>query len=584
MTIKKRLNILALLSIGTILLLYGYLWYNTMQINDTFNQINNIDTYTHTASELDNITQQYLAYGGERHIESWNQLYSKLTIYHDSITSFPNRKVIENALPSIKQSFELIKDIRQHPENYPDTEKRNRLLERAESRIRSDIQLLLSATFNIEESHRDRVHGILVNQQIRYLIILIPTVFLIAILVYSLRRRIFHSIDALLAGARNIGEGSLEQRIELKGNDEPSELAEEFNNMAVRLNDYIMKAEENRKRWEKLVEQDPSMILIHKKGVVRFINPAGVEMIGASGSEDLIGRSVTEIMGTEHSEKLNRRLSELHEKRNMLDPAIYKITRLDGKKRYMRIESMLIELHGEEATQTVGLDITEHVEYEEQLKKSLQEIKILLQEVHHRVKNNLAVISGILELQAMESDDQRLKEQLNDSKLRIQSMSLIHNLLYETENFSNLNFKEHIIQLVDSIMSTMEISVPVDIEYDVEDVRLDINQAIPCALMINEMISNSFKHAFNNTEEGKIRVCFKELEDSITLKVQDNGDGLPEDFDIVNSGSLGLTLVNTLASQLDADIEYQNDNWKGFIVSFEKNQISELKEPYYFNE
>ena len=133
-------------------------------------------------------------------------------------------------------------------------------------------------------------------------------------------------------------------------------------------------------------------------------------------------------------------------------------------------------------------------------------------------------------------------------------------------------------------MSIMEISVHVDIEYDVEDVRLAINQALPCALMINEMISNSFKHAFTNAEEGKIRVSFRELENLITLKVQDNGDGLPEDFDIVNSGSLGLTLVNTLASQLDADIEYQNDYWKGFIVSFEKNQISELKEPYYFNE
>ena len=80
------------------MLLYGYLWYNITQINDTFNQINKIDTYTHTASELDNITQQYLAYGGERHIKSWNQLYSKLTAYHDSITSLPNRKVIENAL------------------------------------------------------------------------------------------------------------------------------------------------------------------------------------------------------------------------------------------------------------------------------------------------------------------------------------------------------------------------------------------------------------------------------------------------------------------------------------------------------
>lgn len=135
MTIKKRLNKIALFSIGAIILLYGYLWHNTEQINDTFSQINNFYNYTHTVSELNNITQQYLAYGRERHIESWNQLYDRLSNYQDSITGFPDRKVINNALPSIKRSSDLIKNIRHNPEAYPEIEKRRRLLKRAELRI-----------------------------------------------------------------------------------------------------------------------------------------------------------------------------------------------------------------------------------------------------------------------------------------------------------------------------------------------------------------------------------------------------------------------------------------------------------------
>lgn len=578
MTLKSRLNIIAFLSVGTVLVLYAFLLYSTLQVGNQYEQINSVDRFAQTASELNIITEQYLAYGEKRHLETWNDLYSELQEHKSNIENFPDRNVIGNSLSSIKSAFELIKKIQQNPESFADIDDRNRLLDRAQTRIRSDIQLLLSVSYNIAENRRETVRNLQVNQRVRFLIFLIPAVFLIVYLIYSLRKRIINSMKTLLQGTKQIADGDLNTHIEIEGSDEHSILAGEFNDMSDKLRSYVKKeqkirekAEENLKRWEQLVEQDPNLVMIHINGEIKFINPAGVKMMGADRPEQLIGQSAYDYIDETQVGKAVQRIKQVQEKGEKVSPATYKINTLDGKERYLQIESLPIKYFGENAIQTVGLDITDHIIYEEKLEKSLTEKTVLLKEIHHRVKNNLAVISGMLDLQAMGSKNEDLKNQLRESRLRIQSIALIHELLYESDNFSRLKFNDHVAKLVNTILETVEVD-RVNVDYEMENIILNVNQAIPCALIINELITNALKHAFKGQEEGTIKISIKERDGFIRIMVQDDGVGMPENMDIHNTDSLGMRIISILSQQLNASIDFTSDQGTEFSIIFEKTE------------
>nr|NIV10782.1 hypothetical protein [Fodinibius sp.] len=176
MTFKSRLNTVTLLSVATVVVLFGFLFYTTWQINDELNQVDRVNKFAKTATELNIITEQYLAYEEEeeRYFEKWNTLYEQLESTKESITKFPTRRVVSNALPSINQSFMLIKEVYNKPELYKDPQKRERLLERATARIRSDIQLLLSVAHRLEQSRLQEVRDLQVYQRIQVLLILVP--------------------------------------------------------------------------------------------------------------------------------------------------------------------------------------------------------------------------------------------------------------------------------------------------------------------------------------------------------------------------------------------------------------------------
>lgn len=207
-------------------------------------------------------------------------------------------------------------------------------------------------------------------------------------------------------------------------------------------------------------------------------------------------------------------------------------------------------------------------------RKLAEERKVLLSEIHHRVKNNMAIISGMLQLQAFETDDPKIKEMLYDSQLRIQSMASIHELLYQSNQFTNINFRDYLNKLLLNIKGTvdMELYNNIELKLNVDDVFLNINQAIPSALVLNELITNSYKHAFRKGEKGRIEIRVTENEGEIEMVVQDNGVGLPDDFETSHSDSLGMTLVNTLVSQLEADFSIQNGHGSRFKIDFQKDE------------
>lgn len=218
-------------------------------------------------------------------------------------------------------------------------------------------------------------------------------------------------------------------------------------------------------------------------------------------------------------------------------------------------------------------DITIKKEAEKEIIESLKEKEILLKEIHHRVKNNLQVISSILNLQTSFVSDKQTLEILQESRNRIRSMAIIHENLYRTTNFSSIDFAGYLTNLVLNLSSLYNNDASkIDIICDLQQVDISLDQAVPSGLIMNELITNSLKYAFtnNDSEDSKLVISMKEEEGIIYLRVKDNGVGLPEDFEIGKTDTLGLQLVVTLAEQLDASLEYKNEDGTDFLISFEK--------------
>ena len=215
-------------------------------------------------------------------------------------------------------------------------------------------------------------------------------------------------------------------------------------------------------------------------------------------------------------------------------------------------------------------DITEHKQAEEQIKASLKEKETLLQEIHHRVKNNMNVVSSLLKLQANNIDDQQTKGILKDSQNRIFALSAIHETIHESEKLSEIDLKKYLFKISTSVFQSSSVDPEkVKLRTDIEEVPISINQASPLGLTINELISNSLKYAFPDEKEGEINVSMKKQDKEIELIVMDDGVGIPEELDWKNSKSLGLKLVRTLVeNQLDGSIDLDNTNGTKFTIKF----------------
>ena len=208
---------------------------------------------------------------------------------------------------------------------------------------------------------------------------------------------------------------------------------------------------------------------------------------------------------------------------------------------------------------------------------ALGEKEALIKEVHHRVKNNLAVISGLFELQIWKSKNDAVSKILRNSQLRIRSMSIIHEQLYQSESLSKIGFKRYMENLISAITASMdsdEIDIAVESEID-DAIHLTITQAVPCGLIMNELLSNAYEHAFVYRSSGKITISItQEKGNKIRIIVQDNGVGIPPEKIGGTKDSLGMTLVNTLVQQLKGEIGYLNERGSKFVITFEKDKFN----------
>ncbi|MCD1295852.1 hypothetical protein CUJ83_12685 [Methanocella sp. CWC-04] len=222
-------------------------------------------------------------------------------------------------------------------------------------------------------------------------------------------------------------------------------------------------------------------------------------------------------------------------------------------------------------------DITERKKAEDEIKRALDEKDILLKEVHHRVKNNLQIISSLLNLQSAQIKDKHDLQLFKDSQNRIRSMALIHEKLYGNDTFSTLNFQDYVRSLTTFLFNSYSNNKNLRLNFNINEINLNIDTAIPCGLIINELVSNSLKYAFPDNREGEIRIDAYIENDMFNLCVSDNGIGLPVDFDPNGSETLGIQLVNALATQLNGKMEINGNNGTDFRLVFNYSKTSMIE-------
>ena len=214
-------------------------------------------------------------------------------------------------------------------------------------------------------------------------------------------------------------------------------------------------------------------------------------------------------------------------------------------------------------------DITERKLAEARVKASLAEKEVLLKEIHHRVKNNLQIVSSLIDLQASETADETVREMFRECRNRVRSMAMIHERLYSAEDLARIDMAQYLSTLTNDLARSYAFSSPHrGLRLEVDQVFLDVERAIPCGLIVNELVSNALKYAFESEAVGEIVVRLTPESGGLELTVSDNGVGFPAEVDYRDTQSLGLRLVNSLVHQLDGEIDMPAGEGTSFVILF----------------
>ena len=224
----------------------------------------------------------------------------------------------------------------------------------------------------------------------------------------------------------------------------------------------------------------------------------------------------------------------------------------------------------------IAQDITKLKEAEEKVQNTIKLKDLLIKETHHRVKNNLITISGLLYLQSQHIQDADAKKVLLDSQNRARAMALIHQKLYSQENLESINLNYYLKQLLDEVVKTYTFGDRVQYVLDVDDISLDTDTSLILGLIVNELVSNSLKYAFTENDEGAITVSLHQDKSEYILKISDDGNATSDNIDIENTSSFGLTIVNLLTNQIGGNIRVKKNKGTEFTIKFKNEYITKV--------
>jgi PAS domain S-box-containing protein len=327
------------------------------------------------------------------------------------------------------------------------------------------------------------------------------------------------------------------------------------------------------KRFRALIEHSSDGIaLVDAQANVLYASPSTSRILGYAPDE-FVGRNAFDWIHADDRAYTGELVAQLLQEPGGNVFAQFRFRHKDGS--WLWIEALGNNLLAEPSVRAIVVnyrDITGRKRAEEQIKASLREKEVLLREIHHRVKNNLQVVSSLLMLQSRSIKDPQACEMFRESLNRVKSMALIHEKLYGSKDLARVDIAEYIRSLTPHLCQSLAVGAgDVSLKIDAEDVFVGIDTAVPCGLLINELVSNSLKHAFPMGKGGEIHIDFRSERDKrYALTVRDNGVGFPSHLDFRNTDSLGLQLVTALTNQLGASIELTNGVGTTFKITFEE--------------
>lgn len=304
-------------------------------------------------------------------------------------------------------------------------------------------------------------------------------------------------------------------------------------------------------------------------GKLTFVNDAYCRYFEKK-HEELIGHSFVPLILDEDREMVTEKISLLG-RDNPIETIEQRIVAPDGEVRWQQwTNRAILDDQGRPIEfQSVGRDITERKRAEEQIKAALEEKELLLKEIQHRVKNNLQVVSSLFDLQSRYTDDDQVLDMLKESRNRVRSIALIHEKLYQAQDLTRIDFAEYVGSLALHLFRSYGIGPDaVELKTSFDTLALSVDAAIPCALVVNELVSNCLKHAFPVGRRGEVRIELRSDDSQCTVIVGDDGVGFPESFDFEDPPSLGLRLVKTLTDQLKGTIDLDRDGGTTFRIRF----------------
>ena len=332
-------------------------------------------------------------------------------------------------------------------------------------------------------------------------------------------------------------------------------------------------------RFRALLDETNDAIFLSELPSGKFadFNSSACEQLGYSPQE-MSEMSINDIIAPGKLEGMKGIIDDLiagKQLKNRLTVETF-LMRQDNSQINVEINISLVRFSDDAYMVMVARDITERKEFENALKSSLKEKEVLIREIHHRVKNNMQIISSLLNLQKQYVNDEEAVNVLLESQNRVKSMAMIHEKLYKTNNFSEINFGDYIKSLVDDLFRSYGAD-PVQIKKKMifDEIMLGLETAIPCGLIISELVTNTLKYAFPNHMEGEFRIEMYEIEGLYHLIISDNGVGMPPDINFDKTETLGLILVNTLVNQLEGTVQLESNNGTQFKIVFKELEYEE---------
>ena len=336
--------------------------------------------------------------------------------------------------------------------------------------------------------------------------------------------------------------------------------------------------ERTREQYRLVVENVHESILIVQDGKPVFFNRAAVERSGYTEEEYSTMHVFERIHPDDGDMALDRYKRRLAGERGLGN---FELRLLDksGRVRWYRTNTVAIDWEGNPAVLVFGEDITEQKQAQEKIEASLREKEVLLREIHHRVKNNMAAVSSLLHLWSSRTKDERILKFSKESQERIRSMALVHEILYRSQSLAEISLEKYLTDLVNPLTNSYRPNLGrVEVEIEAGEIRIGIDQAVPCGLVINELVTNALKYAFPGRRPGRIDIVVRDNgHNRIELTVVDNGVGLPRGFDIHDTDTLGLSLAVSLVElQLGGDISFETGDGTRFMISFPLRQSDRL--------